>query len=88
MISFNDFELLADRFIDLGHLSDKNTFEFRTSIRNLWETLWGEITPYNVVTVEQYLEDMHHVLNDKSRVVKVHAFLPFLFKVSFNSYNK
>lgn len=51
------------------------------NLQELWENQWGEITPYNLVTVEQYLEDMHHVLNDKQLKKKVHAFLPYLFKV-------
>lgn len=46
-----------------------------------WEEQWGAIDPYNFVTVEQYLEDMHHVLNDKSLKKKAHRWLPYLFKV-------
>lgn len=80
VISYDDFQLLADRFVNLGHLSEKHTKEFRKVIKNIWEAQWGEITPYNLVTVEQYLDDMHHVLNDKSRIKKAHAFLPYLFK--------
>ncbi|XP_025831244.1 sarcoplasmic calcium-binding protein [Agrilus planipennis] len=80
VISFDDFQLLSNRFIDLGHLSDKSTQEFRQSIRNLWEKLWGEITPYNLITVEKYLEDMQHVVNDGDLRKKAHGFLPFLFK--------
>lgn len=81
VISFDDFALLADRFINLGHLSEKEAKEFRQIIRNLWEKQWGEITPYNLVTVEQYLEDMHHVLNDRELMRRAHSFLPYLFKV-------
>ncbi|KAF2878758.1 hypothetical protein ILUMI_27409, partial [Ignelater luminosus] len=80
VISYDDFKLLADRFVNLGHLSEKQSHEFHTVIKDLWEKLWGEITPYNLVTVERYLEDMHHVLNDKPLKKKAHAFLPFLFK--------
>ncbi|KAJ8975468.1 hypothetical protein NQ317_019796 [Molorchus minor] len=40
----------------------------------------GEISPYNTVTVEMYLDYMHHVLNDKCLVRKAHSFLPYLFK--------
>ncbi|XP_031331379.1 sarcoplasmic calcium-binding protein [Photinus pyralis] len=80
VISYDDFKLLADRFVQLGHLSDKIKNEFHEHIKDLWENLWGEITPYNLVTVERYLEDMHHVLNDKALKKKVHGFLPFLFR--------
>lgn len=80
VISYDDFKLLADRFAQLGHLSDKIKDEFHEHIKDLWENLWGEITPYNLVTVERYLEDMHHVLNDKALKKKVHGFLPFLFR--------
>ncbi|KAF5285214.1 hypothetical protein FQR65_LT13329 [Abscondita terminalis] len=66
VISYDDFKLLADRFVQLGHLNDKIKDEFHHHIKDLWENLWGEITPYNLVTVERYLEDMHHVLNDKA----------------------
>lgn len=38
------------------------------------------MTPYNLVTVEQYLADMYHVMTDKDLKKKVHKFLPFLFQ--------
>ena len=47
----------------------------------MWEEQWGEISPYNLVGVEQYLEKMLHVLEDKSLKRKCHNFLPYLFKV-------
>ncbi|KAI4454449.1 reticulocalbin [Holotrichia oblita] len=80
VISFDDFQLLADRFVNLGHMSDDKAQEFRELIKKIWEKQWGEIGPYNLVTVEQYLEDMLHVVNDKERSKKVHAFLPYLFE--------
>lgn len=80
VISYDDFKLLANRFIDLGHLDEQHSLEFQQCLKDLWERHWGEITPYNLVTVEQYLEDMHHVLNDKSQMKRSHSFLPFLFK--------
>ncbi|KAF5291610.1 hypothetical protein FQA39_LY14332 [Lamprigera yunnana] len=80
VISFDDFKLLANTFVELGHLNNKLTVEFQEHIHDLWENLWGEITPYNLITVEKYLDDMHHVLNDKSLKKKVHGFLPFLFR--------
>ncbi|KAK4878085.1 hypothetical protein RN001_010591 [Aquatica leii] len=80
VISYDDFKLLADTFVQLGHLNDKLKGQFHEHIKDLWENLWGEITPYNLVTVEKYLEDMHHVLNDKALKKKVHGFLPFLFR--------
>lgn len=46
-----------------------------------WEEQWGAVDPYNFVTVEQYLEDMHHVLNDRTLKKKAHRWLPYLFKV-------
>ncbi|KRT85668.1 HLH domain-containing protein [Oryctes borbonicus] len=95
VISFDDFQLLADRFVNLGHMSEGKAFEFRELIKvctflifvnncyflkKIWEKQWGEIEPYNLVTVEQYLEDMLHVVNDKDRAKKVHSFLPYLFE--------
>lgn len=50
-------------------------------LQDMWVEQWGEISPYNLVGVEQYLEEMHHVLNDCSLKKKCHNFLPFLFKV-------
>lgn len=82
VISFDDFILLTERFINLGHLSENEAKEFQQIIKNLWEKQWGEINPYNLVTVEQYLEDMHHVLNDRELMKRAHSFLPYLFKVS------
>ena len=47
----------------------------------MWEEQWGAINKYNLVGVEQYLEEMQHVLEDDSLRKKCHKFLPFLFKV-------
>lgn len=52
----------------------------------MWEEQWGEISPYNLICVEKYLEKMQHVLNDSSLKKKCHHFLPFLFKVCFQKY--
>lgn len=49
-------------------------------LQSTWESNWGEVTPYNLVTVEQYLTDMTHVMTDKDLKKKVHKFLPFLFQ--------
>ncbi|XP_068623539.1 sarcoplasmic calcium-binding protein isoform X2 [Battus philenor] len=80
LISFNDFQLFADRFKALGHLDEAQAKEFTEIIQMTWEEQWGAIDPYNYVTVEQYLEDMHHVLNDKSLKKRAHRWLPYLFK--------
>lgn len=48
----------------------------------MWEERWGNMDAYNMITTEQLLEEMHHVMNDKDLRKKVHSFLPFLFKVS------
>jgi Ca2+-binding EF-hand superfamily protein len=45
-----------------------------------WESNWGAVDPYNMVTVEQYLADMYHVMTDKALKKKVHKFLPYLFQ--------
>ena len=52
-------------------------------LQEAWELQRGTVDPYNVVTTEQFLEDMHHILNDKDLRKKIHSFLPFFFKVSF-----
>ncbi|XP_066251520.1 sarcoplasmic calcium-binding protein [Euwallacea similis] len=80
VISFEDFKLLADGFVDLGHLSDKHTNEFYQVIQDLWEKQFGEVSAYNLVPVEKFLDNMHHVLNDKMLVRRAHSFLPYLFK--------
>ncbi|XP_004922728.1 sarcoplasmic calcium-binding protein [Bombyx mori] len=80
LISYNDFLLFAERFKSLGHLDAKQAKEFTDIIKMTWEQQWGTIDPYNFVTVEQYLEDMHHVLNDKTLKKKAHRWLPYLFK--------
>ncbi|CAG9103961.1 unnamed protein product [Plutella xylostella] len=80
LISYNDFLLFAERFKNLGHLDEKHAQEFTQIIKLTWEEQWGAVDPYNFVTVEQYLEDMHHVLNDKSLKKKAHRWLPYLFK--------
>ncbi|XP_044595372.1 sarcoplasmic calcium-binding protein isoform X2 [Cotesia glomerata] len=80
VISYEDFMLLADRFADIGHLTPEAKKEFQKVLSDMWQEQWGEISPYNLVGVEQYLEEMHHVLNDTSLKRKCHHFLPFLFK--------
>nr|XP_026488949.1 sarcoplasmic calcium-binding protein [Vanessa tameamea] len=80
LISFNDFLLFSERFKSLGHLDEQQAKEFTAIIKLTWEEQWGAIDPYNFVTVEQYLEDMHHVLNDKTLKKKAHRWLPYLFK--------
>ncbi|XP_053617420.1 sarcoplasmic calcium-binding protein [Plodia interpunctella] len=80
LISFNDFVLFSERFKALGHLGESQAKEFTEIIKMTWEEQWGAIDPYNYVTVEQYLEDMHHVLNDKTLKKKAHRWLPYLFK--------
>ncbi|XP_026314609.1 sarcoplasmic calcium-binding protein [Hyposmocoma kahamanoa] len=80
LISYNDFQLFAKRFIALGHLDEQQAKEFVEIIQMTWETQWGAIDPYNYVTMEQYLEDMNHVLNDKTLKKKAHRWLPYLFK--------
>ncbi|XP_003706299.1 sarcoplasmic calcium-binding protein [Megachile rotundata] len=80
VISYDDFMLLGERFCDLGHLSPEAKVEFKKLLNEMWEEQWGEISPYNLVCVEKYLEEMQHVLNDSSLKKKCHHFLPFLFK--------
>ncbi|XP_050667671.1 sarcoplasmic calcium-binding protein [Leptidea sinapis] len=80
LISFNDFLLFSDRFKSLGNLDEEQAKEFTAIIKLTWEEQWGAIDPYNFVTVEQYLEDMHHVLSDKTLKHRAHRWLPYLFK--------
>nr|XP_033333531.1 sarcoplasmic calcium-binding protein [Megalopta genalis] len=80
LISYDDFMLLAERFSDLGHLSEEAKTEFKKVLSDMWKEQWGEISPYNLICIEKYLEEMHHVLNDSSLKKKCHHFLPFLFK--------
>lgn len=81
VISYDDFQVLAQNFADLGHLTPEAEQEFRDVLKKIWETQWGEITPYNLVNAEQYLTEMHHAVNDKSQRSRIHQFLPFFFKV-------
>ncbi|XP_014247157.1 sarcoplasmic calcium-binding protein [Cimex lectularius] len=80
VISFDDFRILVDRFVYLGHLNPLHQKEFNEVVQSMWEERWGTISPYNLVTTEQYLEDMYHIVNDKQLRKKVHNFLPYLFK--------
>ncbi|XP_076232864.1 sarcoplasmic calcium-binding protein [Calliopsis andreniformis] len=80
VISYDDFMLLEERFSSLGHLSSEAKAEFKNVLNEMWEEQWGEISPYNLICVEKYLEEMHHVLNDPSLKKKCHHFLPYLFK--------
>ncbi|XP_073994624.1 sarcoplasmic calcium-binding protein isoform X2 [Rhodnius prolixus] len=82
VVSFDDFKILVDRFVYLGHLTPQHQKEFNQVVQSMWEERWGTISPYNLVTTEQYLEDMFHIVNDKQLRKKVHNFLPYLFKVS------
>lgn len=82
VISYDDFQVLAQNFTSLGHLTPEAEQEFREVLKTIWETQWGEISPYNLVNAEQYLAEMHHAVNDKSQRERIHQFLPYLFKVS------
>ncbi|KAK7574403.1 hypothetical protein V9T40_011594 [Parthenolecanium corni] len=79
IISYDDFTLLANRFVRLGNLPRDQQVEFYEIIECMWKEQWGCIDPYNFITTEQYLEDMKHVINDKDRRKKVHRLLPYLF---------
>ncbi|XP_015113791.1 sarcoplasmic calcium-binding protein [Diachasma alloeum] len=87
VISYEDFMLLAERFADLGHLTPDAKKEFQKVLSDMWEEQWGEISPYNLVGIEQYLEEMHHVVNDCSLKRKCHNFLPYLFKAVDHDHN-
>jgi len=80
VISFDDFQLLANKFTALGHLTPEAQEEFMNVLKKTWEEQWGEITPYNLVNAEQYLTEMHHAVNDRELRSKIHYFLPYLFK--------
>jgi hypothetical protein len=101
VVSFDDFKMLGDRFIELGHLTTEQQTEFRNTLKvtfaernpafsclfwfpidqSIWEEQWGPADPYNMVNAYQYLDNMFHIMNDKSLKKKAHRFLPFLFKV-------
>ncbi|XP_033229154.1 sarcoplasmic calcium-binding protein isoform X2 [Belonocnema kinseyi] len=80
VISYDDFMLLGERFANLGHLTAKEQEEFQQVLNDMWEEQWGDISPYNMIGVEQYLEKMIHVLEDPALKRKCHNFLPYLFK--------
>ncbi|XP_060811606.1 sarcoplasmic calcium-binding protein [Bombus pascuorum] len=80
VIGHDDFMLLAERFSDLGYLTPESKIEFKKLMNEAWEEQWGEISPYNLICIDKYLEQMQHVLNDSSLKRKCHYFLPFLFK--------
>ncbi|XP_053951321.1 sarcoplasmic calcium-binding protein [Anastrepha ludens] len=80
VISFDDFKLIAKRFTDLGHLTPEVSAEFEQVMRQTWEEQFGEITPYNLITAEQFLVEVHHRLNDEQMVKRIGRFLPYLFK--------
>ncbi|XP_014233190.1 sarcoplasmic calcium-binding protein [Trichogramma pretiosum] len=80
VLSYDDFKLWGERFAKLGHLTDEQKEEFQEVLQQMWEEHWGPIDQYNLIDVETYLQEMHHVLEDKSLRKKVHHFLPYLFK--------
>lgn len=80
VISFHDMELLIERFIALGNISSDHINEVKDIIKQWWVKRWGEISPYTLITVEDYLEYMHHVLNDKELVRRAHSFIPYIFR--------
>ncbi|KOX71426.1 Sarcoplasmic calcium-binding protein [Melipona quadrifasciata] len=80
VISYDDFMLFEKRFSNLGHLTPGAKTEFKKILDKMWEEQWGEISPYNLICIEKYLEKMQHVLNDSALRKKCHHFLPFLFK--------
>lgn len=84
VISYDDFRLLADKFTALGHLKTEAHDEFLQVLQQTWEEQWGEITPYNLISAEQYLTEMHHYINDQELRNKVHLWLPYLFKVNYS----
>ena len=49
-------------------------------MQRTWEANFGEVQPYNLVSVEQYLAEMYHTMSDKDLKKKVHKFLPYLFQ--------
>lgn len=81
VISYDDFQILAQNFVALGHLKPDAEKEFREVLKQTWEAQFGEITPYNLVNAEQYLAEIHNAVNDKGQRDRIHAFLPYLFKV-------
>lgn len=80
VLSFDDYTLLAKRFADVGNLSPEMSAEFFDVMKQTWEEQWGEINPYNLITAEQFLTELHHKLNDKDLVKKIGRFLPYVFK--------
>ncbi|XP_044762637.1 sarcoplasmic calcium-binding protein [Coccinella septempunctata] len=80
VLSYHDMELLMERFIALGNISSDHINEFKEIIKEWWVKRWGEISPYTLITVEDYLEYMHHVLNDKELVRRAHSFIPYIFR--------
>uniref|UniRef100_A0A8D8YGQ4 Sarcoplasmic calcium-binding protein n=1 Tax=Cacopsylla melanoneura TaxID=428564 RepID=A0A8D8YGQ4_9HEMI len=80
VIAFDDMRIFAERFIELGHLSENHQKEFHSVLKTMWEEHFGSLDQYNLVSIHQYLEIMHHSLNDPKLRKKVHHFLPYLFK--------
>lgn len=80
VVSWDDFQIMGDRFIKLGHLTPEQQTEFRNTLKIVWEEQMGPADPYNMVNAYQYLDNMYHVLNDKKLKRKAHKFLPYLFR--------
>ncbi|KAL1454181.1 hypothetical protein WDU94_010461 [Cyamophila willieti] len=80
IIAFDDMRIFAHRFVELGHLSENHQKEFHSVLKTMWEEHFGSVDKYNLVSIHQYLEIMHHSLNDTKLRKKVHHFLPYLFK--------
>ncbi|XP_047368488.1 uncharacterized protein LOC124956564 [Vespa velutina] len=81
IINYDDFMLQIERFSKIRDFSTEATIEFIKILTTLWGELWREVNPYNLISIEKYIEEMHHVLNDPCLKKKCHSFLLFLFKI-------
>lgn len=86
-VSWDDFQVMADKFSQLGHLDQQQQQEFAKQLRLVWEDNWGATDdPYCFITEESLVTSMQHVVNTPELCRKVHHFLPYLFKaVDYNS---
>jgi len=86
-VSWDDFQEMARKFAELGHLSEQQQTEFAAQLKFIWENNWGASgDPYCFITEEALLTSMEHVVNTKDLARKTDKFLPYLFKaVDYNA---
>jgi Ca2+-binding EF-hand superfamily protein len=82
-ITPKDFVALADRFIEVGNLSDQEAASLRDRLNTIWENYWvgADIDGDGQVSENEYINTMTKVMEDSTAREGVGGPLYLLFKV-------